>query len=77
MLINFDKFGDQHEMKYLMKLDRVIVVVTRTASTLEESSSILVNKLPISIASILSASNCLRNRVTQFETLVYVMRRGD
>ena len=57
MLINFDKFGDQHEMKYLMKLDRVIVVVTRTASTLEESSSILVNKLPISIASILSVSN--------------------
>ena len=45
-------------------------IVAGTASTLEEPSLILVNKLQISIASILLASNCLRNRVTQFETLI-------
>ena len=44
-------------------------IVASTASMLEEPSSILVNKLLISIASILLASNCLRNQVTQFETL--------
>ena len=40
-----------------------------TPSTLEFPSLVLVNKIPISIASILIASNCLRNQVTQFETL--------
>ena len=45
------------------------------ASMLEEPTSILVNKFPISIASILSASNCLRNRVTQFYTLRYSFRK--
>ena len=45
-------------------------IVASTASTLEEPSLILVNKLPIDIASILLASNCLRNREQQFETLL-------
>ena len=36
-------------------------IVASTASMLEEPTSILVNKFPISIALILSASNCLRN----------------
>ena len=44
-------------------------IVASMASTLEEPSSSLVNKLPIFIASIHLASNYLRNPVTQFETL--------
>ena len=44
-------------------------IVASMASMLEEPSSILVSKLKISMASILLASNCLRNQLTQFETL--------
>ena len=38
-------------------------IVASMASTLEEPSSFLATKLPIVIASILLASNCLRNRL--------------
>ena len=45
-------------------------IVASTASALEEPSSILVNEVPISIASNLIASNCLRNQVIQFEITI-------
>ena len=44
-------------------------IVASTASMLEEPSLISVNKSPITIALIVQASNCLRHRLTQFETL--------
>ena len=44
-------------------------IVASTSSKLEEPSSILVNKLPISIGSIPLASNCLRDQFAKFETL--------
>ena len=46
---------------------QIVASTASTASTLEEPFLILVNKLPFAIASIFLASNCLRNRVTQFK----------
>ena len=61
--------GNSNEYKTFIIAASEFQIVASTASMLEEPSLILVNKLPIAFASILLASNCLRNRLTQFETL--------